>query len=357
MRAFYVTTLLSSFWTAGVLAQEAPPARGDRARVEAEARGQAAEADRLLKGGEFAAALPLYEAERASRAALGDRRYEAYAARAVGCCKAGLGDDDDAILAWRDAAKLDAGRDDPGFEGYDWLLIGAAHFRRGRTADAEAALKKALPKLSQAQDRDHEADARLLTARCLLVTNRPAEAEPHAARAVALADALADPERRASGRHLSGLAAARTGRPAVAVDRLTEARGALIKLARAADAAAAGYALAEALIDLGRLTDASAALDAAATGHASAGDDAAAAADLELRAAVLADLEDFAAACSTARRAADARLAAADTPGRVEALVSLASYHVQAGEPVKAAETLSQALTIARPAVPSAKLA
>ncbi|MCA1685956.1 MAG: hypothetical protein LC745_08225 [Planctomycetia bacterium] len=109
----------------------------DRERVEAEARGQAAEADRLFKAGDYAAALPLYEAERGSRAVLGDRRYEAYAVRAIGCCRSNLGDDDAAIAAWHDARKIDARRDDAGFEGYDWLLIGQAHLRRGRVAQAD----------------------------------------------------------------------------------------------------------------------------------------------------------------------------------------------------------------------------
>src|SRR4051812_1272861 len=46
-----------------------PPVEA-RERVEAEAIGQAGEADRLFKAGDYAAALPLYEAERGSRAAL-----------------------------------------------------------------------------------------------------------------------------------------------------------------------------------------------------------------------------------------------------------------------------------------------
>ena len=41
----------------------------------------------------------IYEAERASRAALGDVRYEAYALRAIGLCHAELGDDESAIEA------------------------------------------------------------------------------------------------------------------------------------------------------------------------------------------------------------------------------------------------------------------
>src|SRR4051812_31846191 len=110
----------------------------DRARTETEARGQAAEADRLVKQGEFAAALPFYRAERASRAALGDLRYEAYAARAIGCCRARLGDPEAALVALNAARALDAKREDRGFEGYDWLLIGQTELGRGR---AEAAVE------------------------------------------------------------------------------------------------------------------------------------------------------------------------------------------------------------------------
>ena len=150
----------------------------DRDRVEAEATGQAAEADRLFKAGEFVAALPLYEAERASRAALGDRRYEAYALRAAGCCHFNLGHDDPAIAVWLDARKIDARRDDRGFEGYDLLLIGRAHLRRGRLAESVASLREALPLLSKAVDRDHEADARLTLANALLRLGQPAEAVP-----------------------------------------------------------------------------------------------------------------------------------------------------------------------------------
>ncbi len=54
----------------------------DRARLDAEARSQAAEADRLFKSGKFNEALTFYQAEQLSRKALGDPRNEAYALRA-----------------------------------------------------------------------------------------------------------------------------------------------------------------------------------------------------------------------------------------------------------------------------------
>ena len=74
----------------------------DRGKAEAVAAGQATEADRLFKRGEWEPAMALYEAERASRAALGDVRYEAYALRAIGLCHANLGDDESAIESSRE---------------------------------------------------------------------------------------------------------------------------------------------------------------------------------------------------------------------------------------------------------------
>ena len=78
----------------------------DREKVEAEATGQAAEADRRFKAKDFKGALPLYRAERSSRSKLGDARYEAYALRAIGCCQAELGDDEAAIASWHLARAL-----------------------------------------------------------------------------------------------------------------------------------------------------------------------------------------------------------------------------------------------------------
>lgn len=345
-----------------------PPA--DKARVESEARGQAAEADRLLKAGDFAAALPLYEAERKSRALLGDVRYEAYAARAVGCCRAGLGDDDAAVSAWLDAVKLDARRDDPGFEGYDWLLIGTARTRQGRTADAIVALNRALPRLGQGQDADHEADARLILARCHLLDGQAAQAGPHAARARELADRLKDPTRRAASIHLDGLIASGTGDPARAAQRLAEAATEYARLAReasargdraaadlrSADEAAARRSLGEALVDLRRFDAAAAAFRQAAAGHDAVGDAASAASDWEILAATLADSDDLAGAIASALKAVDARRAALDVSGEVDALVDLANYRKQANDLPAAMSALSDALKTARPTLPPSRV-
>ena len=81
--ALYSVAILAAWLTGSVsVGQDV-----NRSRVETEAAGQAAEADRLYKAGKFAEALPLYEAEQMSRHALGDLRYEAYAWRGVGCCR------------------------------------------------------------------------------------------------------------------------------------------------------------------------------------------------------------------------------------------------------------------------------
>src|SRR5438477_11546587 len=124
-----LVTVLGWVAAAGSIGWAEPPVPKpvDRDRVEAEATSQASEADRRFKAGDYAGALPLYRAERASRAALGDLRYEAYALRAIGCCHAALGDDDAAVAAWHEARTRDARREDRGFEGYDWLLTGRPH--------------------------------------------------------------------------------------------------------------------------------------------------------------------------------------------------------------------------------------
>jgi tetratricopeptide (TPR) repeat protein len=69
-------------------------------------------------------------------------------------------------------------------------LIGHAELRRGRPKEAIEALEQALPRLSQAIDRDHEADARLVLARALTVLGRAEEAPPHLDRAQELARSL-----------------------------------------------------------------------------------------------------------------------------------------------------------------------
>jgi tetratricopeptide (TPR) repeat protein len=353
-----VAGLCLCVWVSGprVRAGDAPPGGRDPATIEAEAMGQAAEADRRFKAGDFAAAIPLYQAERDSRAASGDLRYEAYALRAIGCCHFNLGDDDAAVAALLEAARRDARRDDPGFEGYDWLLIGRAHLRRARLVDCVEALRKALPKLSQAVDRDHEADARLALAEALMRLERPQEASPHLDRAEELARLVNDPARLATAWLAASRVATAAGESGLAAERADDARRAFTGLAKAAEAASASYSLGEALADLDRLDAAAAAVENARDAHRKLEDPAAEAEDLALLAAVKADDGDRPAAIAAARAAVEVRRASGDTAGEIDALVALSRYLFLSAEPEVAARTLTAAVNLGRTELTPARL-
>jgi hypothetical protein len=325
-----------------------PPAAEDRARVEAEAIGQAAEADRLFKQGEFTAALPLYEAERSSRAALGDLRYEAYALRAIGCCRKELGDLAAAIDAWNAARAIDAKRDDRGFEGYDWLLIGQAELVRDRPAAARAALAKAIPLLSTAIDRDHEADARLFLARALTDLGHPDEALPHLDRARQLALALKDRKRAPAIEKEFAHAAVVLGDPAQAAEWLLDAWTAHHELGLNAETAAIDRLLGDTMLDLDRPDIAAARVEEAAKAHAALDDPAALAGDLEFLAGLKAGQGDLASASDLTRRAVAAYREADESPGEIEARVALARYQSLAADWSAADATLDEALKLVR---------
>ncbi len=330
-----------------VLAQATGPAPDvDRARTEAEARGQAAEADRLVKQGDFAAALPFYRAERASRAALGDLRYEAYAARAIGCCHERLGDFDAAVEAWMGAIALDARRQDPGFEGYDWLLIGTVEFRRQRSREALDALSKAVPLLATAGDREHEADTHLLLSKALRGLGRFADVGPHLDRVLELADALDDPKRRTDAWAQSGSVALETEDPELAVEWLSDARDAYAELGHIAEAAEADRLLGDAFLQLDRPDVAQARVEDAAAAHQRLDDALSLADDLEFLAAVKADAQDLPAARALARRAVAARRDGDDPAGEIDARVQLAHFESLAGDWPAAAATLNEAVSL-----------
>ena len=327
------------------------PCRGQEAntaRLEAEAIGQAAEADRLFKKGEFAAALPLYAAERATRAALADRRYEAYAVRAIGCCYVELGDIDAALDAWHVAIELDAKREDRGFEGYDWLLIGNVELSRERFEAAEKALRRALPLLSQAIDRDHECDARRLLARVLTSLDRAAEAGPHVARAWDLARDLNAPKLLALVTAEAGRTALALGDSGPAAEWLGDARIAFHDQGREAEAALMDRLLGEAFLDLDRPDVAVARVEDAARVDERLQDAESLADDCRFLAARKAESGDPAAACALARRALATEREAGDAEGEREALVLLAHFQSLGGKWTDAAATLSEALTLAR---------
>ncbi len=324
-----------------------------RARTEAEARGQAAEADRLAKqelANTFAYLPPCrsYQAGAARSAGrgLGDLRYEAYSLRAIGVCHAQLGDLDAAVEAWTATIALDAHRADRGFEGYDCLLIGNVELRRQRPREALEALSQAIPVLATAVDRDHEIDARLLSARALRDLGRSADATPHLDRALALADALADPKRRADALAQSGAVALETGAPEVAVEWLGDARDAYAELGRIADAAEADRLMGDAFLELDRPDVAQARVEDAATAHQRLGDATSLADDLEFLAALKAEAHDLPAARSLARRAVAARRAGDDPVGEIEARVQLAHFESKAGDWLAAAVTLDEAVTL-----------
>jgi tetratricopeptide (TPR) repeat protein len=321
---------------------------GDRARIESEAIGQAAEADRLFKKGDFATALSLYEAERESRAALGDHRYEAYAARAAGCCQARLGQFDAAIESWNAARLLDAKREDRGFEGYDWYLIADVELRRARPKEALEALTKALPLLSKGIDRDHEADVRRLLAVALTDLDRPQEAGPHLDRALELAHELKDPKRVTEVLAQLGRVALRTGRAGAAAEWLTDARLGFHGQGQTADAAEMDRLLGDAMLALGRPDVASACVDDAADAHERLNDSESLADDFLFLGALKAAGNDLPAALVLAGKAVDSSSAADDSDGEIEALVALAHYQGLSQKWNLAGETLARALEIAR---------
>ena len=308
--------------TLGLLASTAAAQAPDRVAKEASAQG--AQADRLFKAGKFEAALKLYRAEAASRKAVGDARYEAYAHRGVGCCLAELGDYEAAIDAFKRARALDLGRDDKGFEGYDGLLLARTELKLGRHADAVATLTQALPKLDQAVDRDHECDARLALVTARLALNDPSRAAPDAARAVALAREIDDPRRLGDAWHALGRVDVALGKLGPALMRLQDASESFRMADRTAELADATNDLADLSYRLGRRDRAAALFEEAATLHAKAGDTASEAEDRLDLASVRLDLRDPPGAARDAALARDGFLALDDERSAIEAMVVLA---------------------------------
>ena len=331
----------SAGWDA--LAQEP-----DRARAATEAASQANEADRLLKLGEFASALPLYEAERTSRATIGDTRYEAYALRAIGICRAELSDDLAAIAAWKQARELDLKRDDPGFAGYDDFLIAQAEARLGRPAAAIQTLEQAMPRMTGVADRDHEIDARLVMTRLLVGSGQSDRARPHATRALELAEELKDPWRIGDAWASLGQVEGTSGRAEAALEDFGKASKLFEQQGRAAEAAWMETTSASALILLNRPDQALARYEQAARLHkhlrdgGSTSEDLAAVAGLHLEAARL----DQALAAAT--EAVDQARDADDREREVEARVRLAQVQGAQNHWDEAARTLDEAVILGR---------
>jgi tetratricopeptide (TPR) repeat protein len=320
----------------------------DRGKVEVEAAGQAAEADRLFKRGEWEPAIALYEAERASRAALGDIRYEAYALRAIGICRAELGDDEGAIDALAEARKLDIKREDKGYAGYDLFLIAQCELRLERAQDAIRTLEAALPLLSTAVDRDHEADARLVLTRTLATLGRSEDARPHVARAIALAEGLNDAWRLADSWASSGQVEGALGNASLALERFADAQELFEEQGRAAESAWMETVSGSTLLLMGRSDLALARFEEAARLHehlddgGSTSEDLAAVAGLHLEAGRIEE------ALQAARRAVVKAQEVDDRPREVDARVRLAQVQGRKDDWIAAATTLDEAVSLIR---------
>lgn len=331
-----------------LLATNCPAQVVDRGKAEAVAAGQATEADRLFKQGEWEPALALYEAERASRVALGDVRYEAYALRAIGLCHANLGDDESAIEALNRARTLDLKREDRGYAGYDMFLIGQAELRLDRPLDGLKTLLAALPLLSQGVDRDHEADTRLVITRTLVMLGRAEEARPHVARAIALAESLSDGWRLADAWASSGQVEGALGNASLALERTSDARELFEEQGRAAESAWMESVSGSTLLLLGRPDLALARFEEAARLHEHLEDGGSLAEDLAAVAGLRLEAGQLDEALQAARKAVDKAQEVDDRPREVEARVRLAQVQGHKGEWKAAAATLDEAVALIR---------
>ena len=338
-----VTGLMILLATVACPAQEV-----DRDRVQLQAAGQAAEADRLFKRGEWEPAIALYEAERASRVALGDVRYEAYALRAIGICRAELGDDEAAIESLSRARLLDLKRDDKGYAGYDLFLIAQAELRLDRAADGIKSLETALPLLSGALDRDHEADARLVLTRTLVTLGRAEEARPHVARAIALAEELVDSWRLADAWASSGQVEGSMGNASAALERFDDARELFEQEGRAAESAWMETVSGSTLLLLGRPDLALARFEEAARLHDHLEDGGSLAEDLSAVAGLQLEAGQVEEALKAATRAVARAQEVDDRPREVEARVRLAQVQGHRDDWPAAAETLDEAVRLIR---------
>jgi tetratricopeptide (TPR) repeat protein len=224
--------------------------------------------------------------------------------------------------------------------------MGQARMRQGRPRDAVAAVEPALPLLSKAVDRDHEADARLLLGLALTLIGTPEAADAHLERALSLAQALGDARREAYA--LAGLGRAALARDEFgpAVEWLLDASTALHDGVSESDGAAIDRLLAEALVALEHPDAAQARVQMAAAAHRRLGDHANLSDDLRFLAALSMDQHDLAGARSFARQAAAAARDADDPEGEVDALVALAHAESLGGDWPAASKTLDAALEL-----------
>ncbi len=319
----------------------------ERPKVESEAKLQAEEADKLYASGQYNAALPLYQAERTSRNALGDQRYEALATRAVGCCLEKLGQFDEAIAAWREAIVIDSKREDRGFEGYDHLLIAKVEHRRDQPDSAMRALAEAIPLLSKVVDADHESIAQHLFGQILNDRDEFIEAKVHLRRAFELVQTLKLNPLRA--RILGEL-----GRASFGLEEFQPAADALVESSRIfeaekmnAEAAWADRLLGDTFMELGRTDDAKARVAKSAERHRALGAHGALANDLCFLAS-LALKDRPTEALKLAKEAVESAKETDDTALELDAMVHLALAQSQSKDPASAAATIEKSLSLAK---------
>jgi tetratricopeptide (TPR) repeat protein len=320
----------------------------DRSKVETLAAGQAAEADRLFKLGEWEQAMALYEAERVSRSTLGDLRYEAYANRAIGICKANIGDDEGAIEALGKARTLDVKREDKGYAGYDLFLIAQAEARLDRVNDAIKTLDIALPMLSTAIDRDHETDARLFLTRILLNVGQAEQAKPHVARALVLSEELKDSLRIADSWAASGQIEGALGNLSLALERFADAEEQFEQDGRAGEAAWMETIAGSTLALMGRPDLSLARFEEAARRHEHLEDFGSLSEDLAAVAGLLIETNRVDEALEPAKKAVEKAQEIDDRPREIEARVRLSQVQGLKNDWKSAAETLDEAVLLVR---------
>lgn len=319
----------------------------ERARIEADARAQADEADRLFKLREFAAAIPLYDAERASRALLKDPRYEAYAVRAIGLCRGELGEYETAIEAFGAAAAIDAKRGDIGMQGCDLFLLGKCQLFLDQYRESAATLEKAIALLVEGKDRDHEAEARVVRGRALDRSGSVIEALAELRRAATVAFSIHDDDRLAEAWLEEADVAIRLGEAPLALELLTDSRILLSKSKKTAMIARGDRLLGDALVAIGRVDAARFPVERAAAEHRELEDSAGLAEDLRFLAILAIEAGDFVEARKLAveRTAAESR--SGEVPRIVDAYLQKADAERFAGDFNAESQTLKQAYKIA----------
>jgi tetratricopeptide (TPR) repeat protein len=319
----------------------------ERVRIEADARAQADEADRLFKLHDYDAAIPIYQAERASRALLKDSRYEAYAVRAIGLCRGELEQYEAAIEAFGEAAAIDAKRGDIGMQGCDLFLLGKCRLFLGESKESAGTLEKAIGLLVEGKDRDHEAEARVVRGRALDRSGRLVEAVAELRRAATVAYEIGDEDRLAESWLEEADIALRLGESPLALELLTDSRILVSKSKKAAMTARCDRLLGDALTAIGRVDAARFPVERAAAEHRELEDFAGLAEDLRFLAILAIESGEFEKALrlATERIAAESR--SGDVPLIVDAYLQKAEAERFSGDFTGESHSLEQAYKVA----------